>query len=231
MSIPEINREAPRRVGLFGGTFNPIHQGHLQVARDVLERAPLDRIYFVPSAQPPHKNIGNLAPADDRLAMVRLALGDHPRLRVCDVELKRSGPSYSIDTVRACKAELPPGGRLYFVVGVDAFLEIDTWNACDRLFEETAFIVMSRPGNGQWSPEMCRRIENYVSARIAPGYALAPAGDTLEHTRKQPVHLLSVTPMAIASRQIRAMIRQGQAIDAWVAPSVAHYIQARGLYR
>ncbi|MCJ8500934.1 nicotinate-nucleotide adenylyltransferase [Desulfatitalea alkaliphila] len=225
------NLDQSRRVGLFGGTFNPIHRGHLQAAGDVLRRADLERIYFVPSAQPPHKSNGKLAPADDRLAMVRMALADHPRMRVCEAELRRTGPSYSIDTIRAFKAALPEGGRLYFVVGIDAFLEIDTWKACDHLFEETAFIVMSRPGTGDWTPALCRQIEGYVQSHIATDYALADDGKRLVHPAKQSITLVSVTPVDISSSRIRTMIRQGKAIDQWVPPAVADHIQTRGLYR
>lgn len=220
-----------RRVGLFGGTFNPIHRGHLQAAGDVLLRADLERIYFVPSAQPPHKTRGKLAPAEDRLTMVRLALADQPRMRVCDVELKRTGPSYSIDSIRAFKAAMPAGGRLFFVVGVDAFLEIDTWKACDQLFDETAFIVMSRPGTGDWTPALRRRIEDYVRSRIAADYSFSVNGDRLVHPVKQTVHLVSVTPVDISSSRIRAMIREGRAVDRWVPSAVVDHIQTRGLYR
>jgi nicotinate-nucleotide adenylyltransferase len=231
MNADANSRDAPLRVGLFGGTFNPIHRGHLQVALDVLAGARLDRIDFIPSALPPHKSTGKLASARDRLEMVRMTLDDHPRLKVCDAEINRSGPSYSIDTVRQCKAALPAGGRLYFILGVDAFLEIDTWKAFDRLFTETAFIVVSRPGKGPWSPAMRRAVETYAQTRIASGYVLSAAGDVLEHPTQQPIHLMEVTPVDIASRQIRTMIHLGLPIDAWVAPPVARYIQRRGLYR
>lgn len=226
------SRPTPSRVGLFGGTFNPIHRGHFQAALDVLHAAALDRIYFVPSALPPHKSTGKLASAQDRLEMVRLTLDEHPLLKVCTAEIERSGPSYSIDTVRQCKAALPADGRLFFLLGVDAFLEIDTWKSFQCLFEETAFIVMSRPGKGGlWSPDLCNTVESYAQRCIASGYALSENRDMLAHASKQPIYLVPVTPVEIASSRIRHMLRQGLPVVEWVAPPVAHYIQARGLYR
>jgi nicotinate-nucleotide adenylyltransferase len=233
MSSPETSdpNSTPERVGLFGGTFNPVHRGHIQVALDVLQRVDLDKIYIIPSALPPHKSKGKLAPIQDRLAMVRMAIAENPRLEICASEINRAGPSYSIDTVQHCKAMLGPGGRTFFILGVDAFVEIDTWKAFDRLFDETAFVVMSRPGNGQWTTTLRQTVASYVKERIAPDYRLSDAGDTLVHSRKQPIHLLSVTPMDVSSSQIRAAIQKARPIDAWVLPQVAHYIQTRGLYR
>lgn len=232
MSSPKTSdQKTPERVGLFGGTFNPIHRGHIQVALDVLQRVHLDKIYIIPSALPPHKSKGKLAPIQDRLAMVRMAIAENPRLEICESEINRAGPSYSIDTVQHCKATLGAGGRTFFILGVDAFLEIDTWKAFDSLFDETAFVVMSRPGNGQWTTALRQTVASYVKERIAPEYRLSDAGDQLVHSRKQPIHLIPVTPMDISSSQIRAMIQEGRPIDDWVRPQVAHYIQTRGLYR
>ncbi len=235
MSSPETRApNTPERVGLFGGTFNPIHRGHVQVALDVLQRIHLDKIYIIPSSLPPHKSKGKLAPIQDRLAMVRMAIAENPRLEVCESEINRAGPSYSIDTVKHCKAALGASARTFFILGVDAFLEIDTWKAFDRLFDETAFVVMSRPGNGhngQWTPALRQKVASYVKERISPEYSMSDAGDTLVHSRKHTIHLLPVTPMDISSSQIRAMIQEGRPIDDRVRSQVAHYIQTRGLYR
>lgn len=232
MKLHQSSRRAnPKRVALFGGTFNPIHIGHLQVARDVVQQLDLDCVYFIPSALPPHKSIGKLASAKDRLAMVRLAIGDQARFMTCDAEIKRSGPSYSIDTVRQFKQSALQGSQLFFVLGMDAFLEIHTWKAFDQLFAETDFIVMSRPGSGQWSLPKRREIENYVKGHIASAYALSDTGDLLMHPKWHTIHLVPVTPVNIASSQIRAMIQNDAPVDTWVPPPVAQYIYQKGLYQ
>ena len=140
-----LNHDAPRRIGLFGGTFNPIHRGHLQVARDVLHRYRLTTVQFIPSAQPPHKIEGILAPAADRYAMACNALADEPALKVSDIEIRRSGPSFTIDTLRRFMAEQHVETHIFFMVGLDAFLEIHTWKSYRQLFDLAAFIVMTRP--------------------------------------------------------------------------------------
>ncbi len=231
MKTCEFGQNPARRIALFGGTFNPIHRGHLQAALDVWAQFRLDLIYFIPSAVPPHKSRGQLAPAQERLAMVALALVGHAQLMACDVEIQRQGPSYSIDTVRRFKQTADPDCRLYFMIGLDAFLEIHTWRAFDLLFAETAFIVMSRPGSGQWSPEMRRQVALYVQEHISSEYRLDAEEKALAHPRLRKVHLTSVTPVDAASSHIRDLIRQGRSIAPWVTPAVADYIAQRGLYR
>jgi nicotinate-nucleotide adenylyltransferase len=223
--------DRPRRTGLFGGTFNPIHIGHRQVAMDVLEQFQLDHIYFIPSAQPPHKSGGFLASSYDRLQMVRLALKNDPQLKPCAMEIKRGGPSFSWDTVLDFKARQPNHGQLYFLVGADAFLEIHTWKKFDGLFDQTAFIVMSRPSEKElWSTWIEKAIA-YVQQEVSPGYGLATDNRTLVHRTKQPIHFAAVTPVNIAATRLRWMLQNRQPIDRWVAPAVADYIAQKGLYQ
>jgi nicotinate-nucleotide adenylyltransferase len=221
----------PSRTGLFGGTFDPIHIGHLRVAMDVAARYDLERVYFIPSALPPHKTNEALAPVADRYEMVRLALAGHDALQASDVETHRQGPSYSCDTVRYFKARVPESGRLYFLVGADAFMEIHTWRDYSNLFDQVAFIVMSRPPADTAFENFVGAVKRYVQYRISPHYKPAKEGTVLVHTHKQTIYLTAVTPVAIASTQIRRMIRGNQPIDAWVTPAVADYIKKRGLYR
>lgn len=220
-----------RRTGLFGGTFNPIHNGHLKVAMDVLQYHRLDRIYFIPSARPPHKTGDYLASARDRLQMVRLALEGNESLYASAVEIERGGPSYSRDTVLDFKARLTIGGSLFFMVGADAFLEIHTWKKFGELFELTAFIVMSRPPDAMMTSAFLEKMKAYVQHNISEGYAWAQDRRTLIHPGKQPVHLTPVTPVEIAATTLRNMMRNRQSIDHWVSPAVAEYIQQKGLYR
>jgi nicotinate-nucleotide adenylyltransferase len=134
------------RLGLLGGTFNPIHNGHLAIARQTREALALDRILFIPTSDPPHKLPQSLAPAKDRYEMVRLAIGSDPLLAVSDVELRRSGTSYSIDTVRQLQQEYGPQTELFFLIGLDAFLEFPSWHEPNTLLTLCSFIVISRPG-------------------------------------------------------------------------------------
>jgi len=229
-NCPEDNR--PGRVALFGGTFNPIHQGHCQAAQDVLQRFDLDRIYFIPCARPPHKTQGLLAPAAQRLEMVRLALDGHPAFEACDVEIRRGGSSYTIHTARHFKALQPDGGRLFFMLGVDAFLEIETWKDFAQLFDLMTFIVMSRPGQGaQASKGLARAVADHTRAHISTDYRPAGGRDALVHPSRPPIHWISVTAVDIASSQIRRMVREGATARPWLAPAVADYIEGKGLYR
>jgi len=231
MKACETCRDRSSRIGLFGGTFNPIHRGHTQVALDVLRHYQLDCIHFIPSAMPPHKSSGKLASAQDRLHMVRLAVGDYDRLQACDIEVKRSGPSYSVDTVRQLKADSPGQTQFFFILGVDAFLEIHTWKNFHQLFVETAFVVMSRPGTGQWSDTLRRKVGDYVRRHIGATYELSADGAYLSNSNRPTIWLASVTPVDISSSLIRTMSQQGAPVKAWVAPAVAEYIISRGLYR
>ncbi len=231
MTPHNFHQNRSQRIGLFGGTFNPIHLGHLQVALDVRQQLELDEVYFIPSSLPPHKGTGQLAAAQDRLEMVRLALGGRAGLTPCGLELERKGPSYSIDTIRIIRRKLPDAPQLYFIMGMDAFLEIHTWKAFGRLFEEAAIAVMSRPGSGQWTERRDQEALRYVQHHIAPEYHLKRDKRVLVHPNKQRIYLLPVTPVDISSSRIRSGIRKGAPLDGWVAPPVASYIQQKGLYR
>jgi len=140
-----------KRIGLFGGTFNPIHLGHIQVIQEVKKGFGLDKIllnYLSVNSTPP-KNRNGLVDAGDRIEMIRLSFSTHPDFSVSDVELKRSGPSYTIDTVRHFKSILPEDTELVLILGLDAFLEIDTWKSYKDLFLLIPFIVMSRGTEGE----------------------------------------------------------------------------------
>ena len=221
----------PLRLGLFGGTFDPIHCGHLQVAEEVQQRFGLDRIWFIPCAQPPHKTGGAQASAQERLEMARIAVNHRRALRVSDVEIKRSGPSYTIDTLRKFSTEIADGSELFFLVGVDAFLEMHTWKSYRRLFNLAAFIVMTRPDAMKRSLPLHTLALTYTLQHISDGYALSNDGNRLEHPEKKSIYLAPVTPVAIASTRIRDMTRKDQSIHQWVGSSVSDYIANKGLYR
>lgn len=134
------------RIGLFGGTFNPIHRCHLTIATQIRERFSLDQILFIPTGDPPHKPQDNLAPASHRLEMVRLAIAADPVFALSDIEVRRAAKSYSIDTVRALRDHYGPGADLSFIIGLDAFLEFPAWRQAPDLLQLCHFIVVSRTG-------------------------------------------------------------------------------------
>ena len=134
-----------KRIGILGGTFNPVHKGHLRLARDARKRFNLDRVFFIPCAQPPHKRPDRLAPAKHRLAMLKAVVKDDPRFAVSDIEIKRGGLSYSIDTVQRLK-RLHASAEVYFIIGGDSINELNSWKRIGELQELCTFIATGRPG-------------------------------------------------------------------------------------
>ena len=231
MNKHKPSKQRHAKVGLFGGTFDPIHSGHQQVAVDILQQFKLDKIHFIPCALQPHKTDGPLASAPNRLDMLKLALHAHPCFEISEVEIRRQGPSYTIDTLSYFAKTQPLGTALHFILGLDAFLEIDAWKSFDKLFDLAIFIVMARPGFGESIGNALRTAVDFARHRISLDYRLDDHGDRLSHPVKNPIYLASVRQINIASSQIRHMIRQGQSIKNWVNPDVANYIEDKGLYR
>ena len=221
-----------KRIGLFGGTFDPIHLGHLRAAREVQERFELDRVYFIPAAIPPHKEPGGIASVADRTHMLRSAVDSARGFEVSEVELQRSGPSYTIDTVCHFKRRLGPTARLFLIVGRDAFLEIDSWKSYEVLFEEIPIIVLARPGgNGRQVSIDASLLGCMQAAEGLSGYRFDPARACYRHPHMQPVHLFAATSLDISSTRIRALIKQGRSIQFLVPEAVERYILNKGLYR
>jgi len=220
------------RIGLFGGTFNPFHCGHLEVARDVQTGLALDQTIFIPAALPPHKAPDWIADAQDRLAMLRLALADSPLFSTSDVELRREGPSYTIDTVHYFKSRYHDKGELFLIMGLDAFLEIDTWKSFEPLFQSIQMVVMSRPSAQRPNPEGYeQRVETYLQSTISSDYRFSVKRGCFRHPFYQPVIPFAVSPLTISATQIRDRIKENQSIQEMVPASVVAYINKRGLYR
>ena len=134
------------RLGILGGTFDPIHYAHLVIAEECRVRLGLAGVIFIPAGEPPHKRRQSVTPAADRLAMVELAIASNPAFRVSRVEIDRPGPSYSVDTIAALQAELGPEAELYFIVGQDAMADILTWHEPRRLLALCRLVAIHRPG-------------------------------------------------------------------------------------
>ena len=238
------------RIGLFGGTFNPIHRGHIAVARQLRQRFPLERIYLIPARVPPHKVSRELATAAHRLAMIELALEDADDTGLClsDAELRRTGPSYTVDTVDAFRGTLDSDDRLFLIMGADAFLELDAWRRWRALLTGVSLIVMSRPESftGADTASDWSALAAFAQDRLDPGYTLIEdtliedtlEEDTLEedrlrlnHPQWPSIHLVRVTDWEISSRQIRRRLSRGENIKELVPGPVAAYIASKGLYQ
>ena len=220
-------------VGLLGGTFDPIHRGHLAVARAAQQRFQLGRILFIPAGAPPHKMKQPLTPFAHRYAMVALATSGEKIFVPSDIESygQLDGkPSYSIDTVRRVKKHLRKSDRLFFIIGIDAFKDIASWRTPEDLLKETEFIVVSRPGYsladvGTFLPQSLR-----PAPKVTKAFKHQPAlGDIV--LPGATLHLLPDVRERISATQIRSAARSGRKLDSLVGPQVAEYIRKTGLYK
>jgi len=220
------------RIGLFGGTFNPIHRGHLRAASKVMKRFNLDQIFLIPAALPPHKTPGLVANASDRLKMINLAIADLSGVTVSDVELNRPGPSYTIDTIHHFKNTLSPGACIYLIMGLDAFLEIHTWKSHQDLLAQIAFIVVARPGEDHSDArEGWRILESYLKSTLSADYQFDTARACYLSEGRQPIHIADIDALDISSTEIRERVKRKQRIENFVTPEVTDYIRLKGLYR
>lgn len=134
------------RVGILGGTFNPIHIGHLAVAQMAMDKFSLDKVVFVPTHLPPHKKIANLASAAHRYQMVRIAIEDNPAFMISDYEIKKGGKSYSVETIRHFRTIYPAGTKFFFIIGSDNLAELSSWKEIEQIVGMVSFVVVNRPG-------------------------------------------------------------------------------------
>ena len=213
------------KIGIFGGTFDPIHWGHLRSAEEVSETFGLDDVYFIPASIPPHKRGQTHTPARDRLQMVRLAVARNPRFKVSTVEIRRPGVSYSIDTVREFARRLKPTDSLYFIIGLDAFREIATWKDYEKIFPLCNFIVTSRPGSKESDPL------KGTGVAVKKLFCYDFKRQNYRHRSGTRVHFIELTDIAISASEIRALVRQGKSIRYLGPSSVEKYIKRRELYR
>lgn len=209
------------RVGILGGTFDPVHIGHLRATEEVRTFFKLDKIIMVPVNIPPHKRDVKISPAKDRLEMLRMAAQGNDSLEVSDIEISRGGVSYTIETVLEFERLY---GDVYYIVGIDSFHEIDTWHNYEDLFYHANFIVMTRPSKRKFMgldsfPEKLRN------------QFLRIDENTYSHVSKKMVHILSVTQLDISSSKIRENVKNGISIKYLVPSAVEDYIYQRGLYR
>lgn len=202
------------------------------VAEQVLERFSLDRLYIIPCREPPHKSPDYLAPAADRVRMVRLVLPDDSRYRLSEVEIERNGPSYTIDTVTHFSAVVLPGATLFLVMGMDAFLEIHTWKRWLELLERVQIVVVTRPLNGESDADAEQSMMNgNIRTRLPGDYTYNEKKSCWQNDAGACIHLLQTLPAAVSSSQVRQRIKAGKPIADLVPPAVKAYIEKKELYR
>ena len=197
-----------RTVGLLGGTFNPVHDGHLSIAREALRLFALDGVWFIPCSNPPHKPAAGLASNADRLAMLNLAIAGEPRFQALTIEFERPGRSYTIDTILALRM-LHPGIGFVFIIGADTLPELHTWHRPLELLELVRIVTLARPGHVPESAEL----------HLPPPWP----GKLLADVR-------TGSPLDVSSRDIRAGIAAGRPVPLVPEP-VMRYIQEHNLYR
>jgi nicotinate-nucleotide adenylyltransferase len=215
----------PGGIGIFGGTFDPVHLGHLRAAEEVREALALDEVRLVPAATPPHKDPRAVAAPADRLRMLELATAGVPGFRVWPIELARSGPSYSVDTIRALRDEVGASTRVAFALGRDAFAEFHTWKDYLTIFGLCDVVVVTRPP----AHAPASLADFPVAAREAFCYD-AGSGSFL-HASGRRVIPLSVVSLDVSATDIRARLARGRSVRFLVPDAVDAYLRSRGLYR
>lgn len=216
-------------VGLFGGTFNPVHYGHLTIARQIRRALDFDRILFIPTGDPPHKSGKDLASAKDRYEMVRLAIASETGFAMSDVELRRPGKSYTVDTVRLLRQEYGPQTDLFCLIGLDAFLEFPTWRESNSLLKICSFVVMNRPGTSFQDLTRLNLFQTLSGESLAAldagliSQLDIPLGD-------RRVVCLHLTPSEISASDIRRRVRTGLSVANLLPPTVESYILQHHLY-
>lgn len=215
-----------RRIGVYGGTFNPVHIAHLVLAEEIRERLRLDRVLFVPSGSPPHK-AGRLPSGEERLAMVRLALRGNPAFGALDLEVRRGGKSYTIETLGALRRRHGARAAFFFLIGMDAFAEIATWRDADRLPEHAHFVVFPRAGHPLVDPRALAPRSWRLSPPRRAGRGIT-AHDAAAGLR---LYLVETETLSLSASGVRARSARGGSIRYLVPAPVERYIGRHGLYR
>jgi nicotinate-nucleotide adenylyltransferase len=233
----DTSREPFMNIGLFGGTFDPVHRGHLALARAAMERCKLHRVCFVPANLPPHKQQQSPTPFVHRYAMLALATASDQAFTPSLLEAPAEGgagqrgqPNYTIDTVRRLKRSLKHSDRLFLLIGMDAFADIRTWHQAESLFRECEFIVAGRPGFSL--ADVAKALPGSLRPRAAvmkPFQTQAPTGDLV--LAGATIHLLSDLKEPASATAIRRALAAGKALGKFLDPAVADYIKKMGLYK
>jgi nicotinate-nucleotide adenylyltransferase len=204
-----------RKIGVMGGTFNPIHYGHLVTAEEALSQFKLDKVIFMPSGKPPHKEDGEILPPEERYLMTVIATASNPYFVVSRLEVERKGPSYTIDTITQLRREYGNQTDIYFITGADAVWEILTWKDANQLAEMCTFIAATRPGYS---------LEKFKRLHVLPEGKERPKG-------KPKVYIMEIPALAISSTEIRRRVRENRPIRYLLPEGVANYIYKSGFWQ
>ncbi len=209
-------------IGLLGGTFNPIHHGHLRAAQELADALSLHEVRFIPSANPPHK----LAPAvsaEHRAAMVQLAISDHPRFKLDTRELNRDGASYTFDTLLSLREELGENVALCWVMGSDAFVKLNTWHRWKEILNHCHIILVQRP-NAENQPALPDELATFLQDNYTENM------DDLCEKSAGYIHMQAITPLDISATKIREALKNGQSARYLMPDNVIDYIKTHKLY-
>jgi len=205
--------EKPRRIGILGGTFDPIHIGHISIAQQAREKLDLEKVILIPCNLPPHKSKGAVAPAVHRLAMAKEAIRNMRGLSVSDVELRREGASYTVDTLREMKRDLGEETQLYLIMGADAIPDLAKWKDPEEILRLAEPVIVTRPGCSVVDMDSCKGVLSD------------------EAVRRLRAGILAIEPVDVSSTEIRRRLAEGHSIDKMVRHCVKRYIGQHGLYR
>lgn len=212
------------KIGIIGGTFNPIHLAHLRIAEEVRDRLTLERVIFIPAAKPPHKELDGDLSFEHRLKMVELAIADNPAFTVSTLEEERGGTSYSVHTLAELRT-LYPGDELYFIIGSDSFRDISSWYRYAEIFAACNIVVVERPG------AEIKDLRTPLPVAIAAEFCYDSARLCLTHRSGFSVYYLAGIPLAISSSEIRSLARGGHSLRYLLPERVAGYIEEKRIYR
>ena len=210
-----------KKIGILGGTFNPIHFGHLRAAEEIRENLSLDKVIFIPSGIPPHRPASEIVSFAHRYEMVKLAIAHNPSFSISDIEGQRAGKSYTVDTLKLLKEKI--NAEFYFIIGLDAFLEINTWKSPKELFTLTHFIVMPRKGFKQ--EEILTPLKRLFAEEVKK------KNDAFILPTGKCVYFCHISSLNISATHIRRLLAEGRSIRYLVPKEVADYIYKKGLYR
>lgn len=211
------------RLGVFGGAFDPIHYGHLRVAEEVYESLALERILFIPTATPPHKMAPKVTPFAHRLQMVQLAIEGVDHFAVSEIEKEIPGRSYSVETLRLLHTTFGAGTWFYFIIGLDAFVELPTWKEYESLPFYAHLVVVNRPDHSE--SELKAALDKYF-----PGYTYDDVKKQYLLAGQYPIFYQKTTPLDISSTSIRLAVSKGRSIRFLVPSAVEEYIYQERLY-
>jgi nicotinate-nucleotide adenylyltransferase len=197
------------RIGVIGGTFDPIHIGHLIIAEEARTRLDLSRVVFVPAGQPPHKTVQQISDPERRLEMVQLAVSDHEHFCVSRLDIDREGPCYTVDTIRLLRNVWGADAEIYFLIGADSLADLPKWHQPDRLLRMCHVVAVQRPGY---------KVDLAKIDRLIPGAAVL-------------IQMLAAPTLDISSTEIRNRVGAARSIRYLVPASVERYIDQHGLYR